>query len=168
MSQVIIIIITGAGRGLGTDIAREALAAGHQVVATGRRPEEVENTLGGPQDNLLTVELDTNPQDAQTAVHAAVERFGRIDVLINNAENFFAGYFRGDLARPPAPADREQPVRPDERHPRRASRAAHAARWARHHDFLPCRSDRARILRRYSNLDIACKPIKESVMFLDH
>ena len=92
MSKVI--IVTGAGRGLGTEIAREALAAGHQVVATGRRPDEVEKTLGGPQDGLLTVGLDiTNPEDAQAAVQAAVERFGRIDVLINNAGNFFAGFF---------------------------------------------------------------------------
>ena len=92
MSKVI--IVTAAGRGLGTDIAGEALAAGHRVVATGRRPEQVEKTLGGPQDNLLTVELDiTNPEDAQSAVQAAVERFGRIDVLVNNAGNFFAGYF---------------------------------------------------------------------------
>ena len=92
MSKVI--IVTGAGRGLGSDIAREALAAGHQVVATGRRPDEVEKTLCGPQDNLLTVALDiTNPDEAHAAVGAAVKRFGRIDVLINNAGNFFAGYF---------------------------------------------------------------------------
>ncbi|MFF7865504.1 SDR family oxidoreductase [Streptomyces qaidamensis] len=92
MSKVV--FVTGAGRGLGTDIVREALAAGHQVVATGRRPEEVEKTLGGPQDNLLTVRLDvTSLEEAQAAAQAAVERFGRIDVLINNAGNFFAGYF---------------------------------------------------------------------------
>ncbi|MEY9913232.1 NAD(P)-dependent dehydrogenase (short-subunit alcohol dehydrogenase family) [Catenulispora sp. MAP12-49] len=92
MSKVI--FITGAGRGLGTDIAREALAAGHQVVATGRRPEEVEETLGGPADNLLVTKLDvTSLDDAYTAAQAAVDRFGRIDVLINNAGNFFAGYF---------------------------------------------------------------------------
>ncbi|MGW1711664.1 SDR family oxidoreductase [Streptomyces sp. NPDC002156] len=92
MSKVI--IVTGAGRGLGTDIAREALAAGHQVVATGRRPEEVEKTLGGPHDNLLVTKLDiTSPDDAETTVQAAVDRFGRIDVLINNAGNFYAGYF---------------------------------------------------------------------------
>jgi NAD(P)-dependent dehydrogenase (short-subunit alcohol dehydrogenase family) len=92
MSEVI--FITGAGRGLGTDIVREALAAGHQVVATGRRPEEVEKTLGGPQDNLLVTKLDvTSLEDAQAAAQAAVDRFGRIDVLINNAGNFFAGYF---------------------------------------------------------------------------
>jgi NAD(P)-dependent dehydrogenase (short-subunit alcohol dehydrogenase family) len=92
MSKVI--FITGAGRGLGTDIVREALAAGHQVVATGRRPEEVEKTLGGPQDNLLVTKLDvTSLDDAQAAAQAAVDRFGRIDVLINNAGNFFAGFF---------------------------------------------------------------------------
>lgn len=92
MSKVI--LVTGAGRGLGTDIAREALAAGHQVVATGRRPEEVEKTLGGPQDNLLVTKLDvTSPEDAEAAAQATVDRFGRIDVLINNAGNFFAGYF---------------------------------------------------------------------------
>jgi NAD(P)-dependent dehydrogenase (short-subunit alcohol dehydrogenase family) len=92
MSKVI--FVTGAGRGLGTDIARQALAAGHQVVASGRRPEEVEKTLGGPQDNLLATKLDvTSLDDAQEAVQAAVDRFGRIDVLINNAGNFFAGFF---------------------------------------------------------------------------
>ncbi|MFD8920845.1 SDR family oxidoreductase [Streptomyces sp. NPDC059569] len=92
MSKVI--LVTGAGRGLGTDIAREALTAGHQVVATGRRPEEVEKTLGGRQDNLLVTKLDvTSPEDAEAAAQAAVDRFGRIDVLINNAGNFFAGYF---------------------------------------------------------------------------
>ncbi|MEV7869991.1 SDR family oxidoreductase [Streptomyces sp. NPDC088124] len=92
MSKVI--FVTGAGRGLGTDIAREALVAGHQVVATGRRPEEVEKTLGGPQGNLLVAKLDvTSLEDAEAAVRAAVDRFGRIDVLVNNAGNFFAGYF---------------------------------------------------------------------------
>ncbi|KMS80593.1 oxidoreductase [Streptomyces leeuwenhoekii] len=92
MSKVI--FVTGAGRGLGTDIARQALEAGHQVVATGRRPGEVEKTLGGPQDNLLAAKLDiTSLDDAHAAVQAAVDRFGRIDVLINNAGNFYAGFF---------------------------------------------------------------------------
>lgn len=87
-------IITGAGRGLGADIARQALTAGHQVVATGRQPGNVTDALGGEQDNLLVTTLDiTDPAAARTAVEAAVERFGRIDVLINNAANFYAGYF---------------------------------------------------------------------------
>src|SRR5215207_9942796 len=86
--------ITGAGRGMGVDIAKAALAAGNAVVATGRRPEAVEQTLGGDQDDLLVVKLDiTSPADAQAAVQAAVERFGRIDVLVNNAGNFYAGFF---------------------------------------------------------------------------
>jgi NAD(P)-dependent dehydrogenase (short-subunit alcohol dehydrogenase family) len=89
MSKVI--LVTGAGRGMGTDIAREALAAGHQVVATGRRPDEVEKALGGPQDNLLVTRLDVT--SVEDAAQAAVDRFGRIDVLINNAGNLVAGYF---------------------------------------------------------------------------
>jgi NAD(P)-dependent dehydrogenase (short-subunit alcohol dehydrogenase family) len=87
-------LVTGAGRGMGVDIAKAALAAGDAVVATGRRPEEVEKALGGPQDNLLVIQLDvTSLADAQAAVQAAVERFGRIDVLVNNAGNFYAGFF---------------------------------------------------------------------------
>lgn len=85
--------ITGAGRGLGADIALAALAAGHAVVATGRDPQKVEAALGA-SDNLLTVRLDvTRLEDAQAAVAAATEKFGRIDVLVNNAGNFFAGFF---------------------------------------------------------------------------
>ncbi|MFF2847948.1 SDR family oxidoreductase [Streptomyces sp. NPDC058001] len=92
MSKVF--LITGAGRGLGADIARQALAAGHQVVATGRRPERVLEALGGEHDNLLATALDiTDPAAAHSAVQAATDRFGRIDVLINNAANFYAGYF---------------------------------------------------------------------------
>jgi NAD(P)-dependent dehydrogenase (short-subunit alcohol dehydrogenase family) len=85
--------ITGAGRGMGTDIAKAALAAGHAVVATGRNPDTVAKAVG-EADDLLVVELDiTSREDAQAAVEAAVDRFGRIDVLINNAANFFGGFF---------------------------------------------------------------------------
>lgn len=85
--------ITGAGRGLGTDIAKAALAAGHAVVATGRNPEKVTRAVGDSED-LLAVKLDvTDPADAAAAIQAAVDRFGRIDVLVNNAGNFYAGFF---------------------------------------------------------------------------
>jgi NAD(P)-dependent dehydrogenase (short-subunit alcohol dehydrogenase family) len=85
--------VTGAGRGMGVDIARAALAAGHAVVATGRDPEKVTQAVGAT-DDLLAVKLDvTEPADAEAAVGAAVERFGRIDVLVNNAGNFYAGFF---------------------------------------------------------------------------
>ena len=85
--------VTGAGRGLGIDVAQQALAAGHSVVASGRNPDAVLQAIG-PHENLLTVALDiTDPDAAIAAVRAAVERFGRIDVLVNNAGNFYAGYF---------------------------------------------------------------------------
>ncbi|QIP12786.1 SDR family oxidoreductase [Spirosoma aureum] len=86
-------LITGAGRGLGLDIARAALATGHKVVATGRNSGKVAQTLGQSED-LLVVKLDiTNPSDAESAIKATLDRFGRIDVLVNNAASFYAGYF---------------------------------------------------------------------------
>jgi NAD(P)-dependent dehydrogenase (short-subunit alcohol dehydrogenase family) len=85
--------ITGAGRGMGVDFAKAALTAGHNVVATGRNPDVVAQAVGDA-DDLLVVTLDiTSPRDAEQAVRAAVERFGGIDVLVNNAANFFAGFF---------------------------------------------------------------------------
>ena len=93
MSEKKVWFVTGAGRGMGVDIAKAALAAGHAVVATGRNPDTVTKALG-EADDLLVVKLDvTDPADAQAAVQAAVERFGRIDVLVNNAGNFYAGFF---------------------------------------------------------------------------
>jgi len=93
MSDNKVWLVTGAGRGMGVDIAKAALAAGDAVVATGRNPERVSSALGAHED-LLVVKLDvTSLDDARDAARAAVDRFGRIDVLVNNAGNFYAGFF---------------------------------------------------------------------------
>jgi len=78
---------------MGADFARAALGARHAVVASGRDTDRVSKALG-PSSDLLPVTLDvTSRTDAEAAVQAAVERFGRIDVLVNNAASFYAGFF---------------------------------------------------------------------------
>ncbi|ASS65267.1 SDR family NAD(P)-dependent oxidoreductase [Paenibacillus sp. RUD330] len=93
MSKQKVWFITGAGRGMGVDIAKAALAAGHKVIASGRDTERVKQAIGD-DGNLLVVRLDvTSLEEANSAVQAAVERFGTIDVLVNNAASFYAGFF---------------------------------------------------------------------------
>ncbi|HEY3408619.1 MAG TPA: SDR family oxidoreductase [Propionicimonas sp.] len=93
MSEGLVWIITGAGRGMGVDIARAALDAGYRVVATARDGAKAAAAVGD-HENLFTVDLDiTDPASVAHAVEAAVERFGRIDVLVNNAGTFQAGSF---------------------------------------------------------------------------
>lgn len=86
-------LITGAGRGMGLDFAKAALAAGYAVAATGWDTDVVARAVG-KSDNLLVIRLDvTKPAEAEAAAKAAVDRFGRIDVVVNNAGNYYAGYF---------------------------------------------------------------------------
>ena len=93
MSNRKIWFITGAGRGMGADFAKAALSGGHSVVATGRDTDRVSKALG-QSNELLPVKLDvTSRTDAEAAAQAAVDRFGRIDVLVNNAASFYAGFF---------------------------------------------------------------------------
>src|SRR5258705_2602802 len=89
MSNKKVWFITGASRGMGVDFAKAALAAGHAVVASGRDSDRLSKALGQSND-LLAVKLDvTSRADAEAAVRAAVDRFGRIDVL----GRLYAGYF---------------------------------------------------------------------------
>lgn len=77
--------ITGASRGFGVLMAKDALARGDSVVATARNPQSVTDALGA-HPNLLALRLDVTQEAAAVlAARAAVDRFGRIDVLVNNA-----------------------------------------------------------------------------------
>jgi NAD(P)-dependent dehydrogenase (short-subunit alcohol dehydrogenase family) len=94
MTEKKVWLITGAGRGLGVDIAKAVLATGHAVVAAGRDVARVAAAVGH-HENMLPVRLDvTRPEDAQAAVETVLAKFGRIDVLVNNAGNFFAASSR--------------------------------------------------------------------------
>jgi len=88
-----VVFITGASRGMGAEFAKAFLEAGYSVVASGRNTEAVAEAVG-QSENLLVVKLDvTNTTDAAEAVQAAMEWFGHIDILINNAGITYIGYF---------------------------------------------------------------------------
>jgi NAD(P)-dependent dehydrogenase (short-subunit alcohol dehydrogenase family) len=135
-------LITGAGRGLGVDIAKAAMGAGHKLVATGRNTAKVAAALGESAD-LLVAKLDiTKPSDAESAVKATIDRFGRIDVLVNNAANFYAGFFE-ELT----PEQMERQLSTSLVGPMNVTRAvllgyAQAACRANHHDLIYSRPHR--------------------------
>lgn len=85
MSEQEVWFVTGANRGIGAAIARAAIAAGKTVVAGARSAGTIDDALG-KSDSLLPVALDlTDAEQVRSAVASAVSRFGRIDVLVNNA-----------------------------------------------------------------------------------
>jgi NAD(P)-dependent dehydrogenase (short-subunit alcohol dehydrogenase family) len=79
-------LITGSSRGLGRALAEAVLGAGHELLATARHPEQLDDLIERYRDHVRAFALDvTDPQAASDAVSAAVEAFGRLDVLVNNA-----------------------------------------------------------------------------------
>jgi len=137
----------------GVDFVKAALAAGHAVVASGRDRDRVAKALSA-SDDLLIVTLDvTKPADAAAAVYAAVDRFGRIDVLVNNPASFYAGYFV-ELT----PEQMERQLAASLIGPMNvttcASSYAQSALRAHYCDFLDCRTRRFRVWYRVRRFEV--------------
>lgn len=84
--------ITGASKGMGLEVAKMVLANGGKVAATSRNLQEQINNLGMATENLLPLQVDiTNEEEVETALAKTIEKFGRIDVVLNNAGYYLAG-----------------------------------------------------------------------------
>jgi NAD(P)-dependent dehydrogenase (short-subunit alcohol dehydrogenase family) len=78
--------ITGCSTGFGRELAKMVLSRGWRAVVTARKPEQIRDLVEGHDDNALALKLDvTDPVQVKDAVQQAEEKFGRIDVLVNNA-----------------------------------------------------------------------------------
>ena len=154
MSEKKVVLVTGAGRGMGVDIARAALDAGHRVVATARNADRVTQALGS-SDDLLAVSLDvTDP--AERAGRGRRRRGAvRPDRRAGQQRRqLLRRVLRGDHPRRLPRPGRDEPVRPAERHPRRAAGDARPALRARRDDQLHRRADRAGVLQRLRRLQV--------------
>ncbi|WP_240504830.1 SDR family NAD(P)-dependent oxidoreductase [Serratia liquefaciens] len=86
MSQSQVWLITGSSRGLGQQLAQAVLAAGHRLVATARQPQQLQPLVEQYGEQVVTVALDvTDAVAAKRAVQTAIDSFGRLDVVVNNA-----------------------------------------------------------------------------------
>jgi NAD(P)-dependent dehydrogenase (short-subunit alcohol dehydrogenase family) len=86
--------ITGASSGIGLEIAKSALETGYKVVATSRDPDKVLKSISVTSENLLVVKMDvTISKEIVAAIKSAIDKYSTIDVLVNNAGNFYAGFF---------------------------------------------------------------------------
>jgi len=86
--------ITGASSGIGLEISKAAIVSGYNVVATCRNVDKLTKSIGAASNNLLVLKMDvTNSKEIEEAVKSAVDKFATIDVLVNNAGNFYAGFF---------------------------------------------------------------------------
>ena len=86
MSEKKVWFITGSSTGFGRELAEEALKAGYRVIATARKPEILHDLIEKYPDTARAVKLDvTKPEDAAGAISSAIDEFGRIDFLVNNA-----------------------------------------------------------------------------------
>jgi NAD(P)-dependent dehydrogenase (short-subunit alcohol dehydrogenase family) len=82
----LVFLVTGSSRGLGRAIVGAALDAGHRVVGTARRPAQLDDLVARYAQQVAPIALDvTDYGAAVAAVQAAAERFGRLDVVVNNA-----------------------------------------------------------------------------------
>lgn len=83
--------ITGCSTGFGRQIAEQAIRAGYKVVVTARNVEQITDITAGHEESTLMLPLDvTSPDQIRTAIDQTIEKFNRIDVLVNNAG---IGYF---------------------------------------------------------------------------
>ncbi len=147
-------IITGAGRGMGVDIAKAALAAGHNVVATGRNPDAVTAALGDVgapcSSSSSTSPAATTPGGRQGGCRA-LRRHRRAR---QQRRELLRRLLRGADARADGAADHDDPARSDERHPRRAAGDAQAALGPRRDDLLVGRVRRLRVRHRLRRVEV--------------